>query len=387
MPVYLLCTKCKRWNKPINKKCGKCDSPFPVKNKSYYVVVNVNKKRVMRIVPNNLDRAREIENQVKNELVHGEYFDRRKANATLDEIWEKYLDAYKSHGKGWRAEERRYNQYLKPKLGKKVLGDISPFDIESIRVTLAKTKTKYGTLYTPKTIKNIIDLLSIVFNYAIDMNLFDGRNPCERVKRPKINNEVTNILTIEKLKEFIAFLDKYEHRPTANLLKFLLYTGIRLGEAFKLTFADIDFTAKTMLLRDPKGGKDQSLYLNSLAVDVLNDQKKYKHASADLVFPNQQGRVRTEIGERWLSIKKAASIPLNFRCHDLRHQFATLLASSGKVDPYTVQRLLTHKDFKTTQRYAHLYEQTMREGVKVIDDLLRGDERDAQTDPHRKDVA
>ena len=341
----------------------------------------------MRIVPNNLDRAREIENQVKNELVHGEYFDRRKANATLDEIWEKYLDAYKSHGKGWRAEERRYNQYLKPKLGKKVLGDISPFDIESIRVTLAKTKTKYGTLYTPKTIKNIIDLLSIVFNYAIDMNLFDGRNPCERVKRPKINNEVTNILTIEKLKEFIAFLDKYEHRPTANLLKFLLYTGIRLGEAFKLTFADIDFTAKTMLLRDPKGGKDQSLYLNSLAVDVLNDQKKYKHASADLVFPNQQGRVRTEIGERWLSIKKAASIPLNFRCHDLRHQFATLLASSGKVDPYTVQRLLTHKDFKTTQRYAHLYEQTMREGVKVIDDLLRGDERDAQTDPHRKDVA
>lgn len=248
------------------------------------------------------------------------------------------------------GERTDIKDILEPKLGNKVLGDISPFDIESIKITLARTETKYGTLYRPKTIKNIIDLLSIMFNYAIDMDIFDGRNPCDKVKRPKINNEINNTLTIEKLKEFIAFLDKYEHRPTANLLKYLLYTGIRLGEAFKLTYEDINFKENTMLLRDPKGGKDQKLYLNNLAIEVLYDQQKYMYPGVNLIFPNQQGRIRTEIGERWNTIKKAVGIPPNFRCHDLRHQFASLLASSGRLIliPFSVflhiKTLKPHKD-------------------------------------------
>ncbi len=370
MSVYYYCTGCKSSYSLDLKKCPKCGTAVPRVDKSFRVSVMVKGRHVNKIIPGSLTQAREIAAQIKADLVSGIYYDKRKSEQTLDEIWEKYLSAYKSHGKAWRAEERRYNQYLKPKLGKKVLSDISPFDIESIRVTLAKSETKYGTPYAPKTIKNIIDLLSILFNYAIDMDLFDGRNPCDKVKRPRINNEVTNILTVEKLKAFLIYLEKYEHRPTANLLKFLLFTGIRLGEAFKLTFADIDFADKTMVLRDPKGGKDQTLYLNDLAVSTLRDQQNYMHHASNLVFPNQQGRIRTEIGERWATIKKAVGIPLTYRCHDLRHQFATILASSGRVDPYTVQRLLTHKDFRTTQRYAHLYEQAMRNGVKVIDEMF-----------------
>jgi len=330
-----------------------------------------NRKYVTVSVPDSLQKAKEVEAKIKSELVSDEYYNRRKASITLNEIWERYLESYKARGKAWKVEERRYNQYLKPKFGKRVLSDISPFDIQSIGVTLSKTETKYGTPYRPKTIKNIIDLLSVLFNYAINMDLFEKRNPCEKVKRPKINNEVTNTLSVDKLKKFLVFLDKYNHRPTANLLKFLLFTGIRLGEAFKLAYKDINLEDGTMVLRDPKGGKDQWLCLNELAIGVIQDQKNFKNSSIDLVFPNQEGRIRTEIGDRWVSIKKAVGIPLNFRCHDLRHQFATLLASSGKVDPYTIQRLMTHKDFKTTQRYAHLYEQTMRDGVKVIDELLK----------------
>lgn len=383
MAIYYRCSECKSEFSIKLKKCSKCGMPVPKTGKVFKIRVMKNKKYITKIVPDSLQNARDIEAKIKSELAAGEYYDRRKAAHSLDEVWLKYLDSYKARGKAWKAEENRYNQYLKPKLGKKALKDISPFDIESIRVTLAKTETKYGTPYSPKTIKNIIDLLSIIYNYAIDMDLFDGRNPCEKVKRPKINNEVDNTLTVEKLKEFIMFLNSYEYRPVANLLKYLLFTGIRLGEAFKLTYKDIDFKRKTMLLRDPKGGKDQLLYLNNLAIEVLCEQKKYMYPGVDLVFPNQQGRIRTEIGERWNSIKKAVGIPQYFRCHDLRHQFATLLASSGKVDPYTIQRLLTHKDFKTTQRYAHLYDQAMRDGVKVIDQLLATQNADSNTSENK----
>jgi integrase len=55
---------------------------------------------------------------------------------------------------------------------------------------------------------------------------------------------------------------------------------------------------------------------------------------------------------------------LHVRFHDLRHTFATRLVQSG-VDLYKVSKLLGHRDIKTTQRYAHHYPESLRDGVEV----------------------
>jgi integrase len=56
----------------------------------------------------------------------------------------------------------------------------------------------------------------------------------------------------------------------------------------------------------------------------------------------------------------------HFRFHDLRHTFATQLAQRS-VDLYKIAKLLGHKDISTTQRYAHHYPESLRDGVKVLD--------------------
>ena len=56
----------------------------------------------------------------------------------------------------------------------------------------------------------------------------------------------------------------------------------------------------------------------------------------------------------------------NFRFHDLRHTFATRLVQAG-VDLYKVQRLLGHKSPSMTQRYAHHYPESLRDGVAIFD--------------------
>ena len=56
----------------------------------------------------------------------------------------------------------------------------------------------------------------------------------------------------------------------------------------------------------------------------------------------------------------------NFRFHDLRHTFATRLVQAG-VDLYKVQKLLRHKTPIMTQRYAHHYPESLRDGVEVLD--------------------
>ena len=56
--------------------------------------------------------------------------------------------------------------------------------------------------------------------------------------------------------------------------------------------------------------------------------------------------------------------------HGLRHAYGSMLASSGKVDMYVLQKLMTHKSPKMTQRYAHLRDDALKNGAGQIDDIF-----------------
>ena len=73
-----------------------------------------------------------------------------------------------------------------------------------------------------------------------------------------------------------------------------------------------------------------------------------------------------------------AALPEDFRpLHGLRHNYASRLASTGEVDLYTIQKLLTHSSPQMTQRYAHLRDETLMKAASLADDLLtpRGEEK------------
>ena len=70
-------------------------------------------------------------------------------------------------------------------------------------------------------------------------------------------------------------------------------------------------------------------------------------------------------------IKERAGLPKDFRAlHGLRHVYATMLASSGEVDMYTLQKLLTHKSPMMTQRYAHLRDETLKRASNLAGDII-----------------
>lgn len=84
-----------------------------------------------------------------------------------------------------------------------------------------------------------------------------------------------------------------------------------------------------------------------------------------------KGGQRTDINHQVNRIKEAVRLPKDFRpLHRLRHTYASMLASSGQVDLYTLQRLLTHKDPRMTQRYAHLRDETLRRASNLAEGII-----------------
>ena len=84
------------------------------------------------------------------------------------------------------------------------------------------------------------------------------------------------------------------------------------------------------------------------------------------VFPGKDGNQRKDFRRIARRVKERAQLPKDFRpIHGLRHNFASRLASSGQVDMYTLQKLLTHDSPLMTQRYAHLADEAMKRAAEI----------------------
>jgi len=132
-----------------------------------------------------------------------------------------------------------------------------------------------------------------------------------------------------------------------------LNTGLRRGEIFALTWADIDVPGARIVVRGTtaKSGVTRYLPLNREAVTVLTTWRTCV-PEATLVFPGPQGKPMTTLKTAWTKVATHAGLQ-DFTFHDLRHTFASKLVMLG-VDLNVVRELLGHASLVMTVRYAHL---------------------------------
>ncbi len=255
MPIYLHCPKCKNRNSLRARSCKKCGYTFPYQGKKYRVEIKHSGKRISRIV-NSLALAREIEVALKADLIRGELnIEKPKQIPSLDEVWAKYLPYAKEKKKSWRTDAYYYKAHIQPKFGSKRLDNITPFDLEKLRIELHKTKTRRGDYFKPATIKHILIIIRRLYNLAIKWGMYHGENPVSKITLPKVDNEVVRYLTPEEQDRLLRTLDNWPCRESACFVRFAMLTGLRRSELFRLKWEDIDFTKKLITIKGPKGGK------------------------------------------------------------------------------------------------------------------------------------
>lgn len=206
-----------------------------------------------------------------------------------------------------------------------------------------------------------------LFNWARNMEYYSGQNPTDNIKVGNLKNEVTECLSLDEISRLKVTLSLWHNKNAARIVKFALYTGFRLGEILKLEWQDVDMESNFVSLKDPKG-MPTVLPLSNNAQKIIEEALKDK-GSEICVFPNRKGERRKSFSHIWYRIRKKAGLPPDFRFHGLRHTYASYIASSGKVDLFTLQKLLNHQSPAMTQRYAHLLDSALKKGAETIDEV------------------
>ena len=278
---------------------------------------------------------------------------------TFRKIFDEYL-ASRPDLKGRANDVRRFNSYLEKDFAHKTPEEVTYFDIERLKRRLAKKELK------PATVRHALEVLRRLSNFATKHNLCSGIRFV--IEMPKVNNLMTENLTPEEYNRLENLLDEEEDIQASNLLRLALFTGMRRGELFKLKWKDINFIRKNISIKDPKSGLDETIPLNEMALSVLNNHEKEE---SEFVFPGLRGNQRKTTPRPLRRIIKKAGLK-NFRpFQGLRHSYASILVSSGKVDLYTLQKLLTQKSPQMTQRYAHLSNEALMDASNVISEIIK----------------
>ena len=296
------------------------------------------------------------------------------ARYTIARLWGAYKAA-KPNLKGWKSGtyDSLYNKHIDPAFGAKEPKDILPLDVKRVENRLLKT-------HSPQMVKHVLKQLRILCNFGARNGLCPGLS--FTIEMPKVDNIKTEDLTPGQMDGLLKAIDADDHPQAGAMMKAALFTGCRRGELFRLKWSDLDFEKGFIQLRDPKGGASQKIPMNDGARKLFLDHKARaesrqaekkppKWAFSEYVFPGRSGNQRTRVDRAVNAIKQAAGLPDDFRpLHGLRHVYASMLASSGKVDLYTLQKLMTHKTPTMTQRYAHLRDDALKAAAQVAGDIV-----------------
>ena len=299
----------------------------------------------------------ELSNKEKREALEAEK--RIKENTwTIGRLWSLY-ETTLTNDKSRKVDEGRYNKYIKDRFGSKEPHEIILLDVDRLRLKLSRK-------LSPQSVKHVLTLLSRIINFGTKRNLCKPLS--FHIKKPQVNNIRTEDLSPEQLRRLMESIESDSNPHARGMMKMALYTGMRRGEMFKLKWSDIDFERGFISIKDPKGGVDQKVPLNEATRNLLEAHPKGK---SPFVFPGRDGGQRVRIQHAVNRIRKNAKLPKEFRpLHGLRHVYASMLASSGQVDMYTLQKLLTHKSPLMTQRYAHLRDEALKKAADLAGDLI-----------------
>jgi len=302
-------------------------------------------------------QAQDLANQYRSKIAMGEdpaaEKNIKKSVPTFEQfIAERYIPFVLSYKKAANSDDSYLRNQILPVLGKKYLDEITRKDIIDFHHGL------HSKGYKPGTCNRSLILLRYAFNLAIKWEIPGVKtNPTKDVAL--LNDQEgkkERYLSKEETERLYGVLKDSDNALLQYIVPMLILTGARKMEVINARWEDVDLDRRQWRIPITKAGRPRYVPLSS---GVLHLLANVPHKEDNpWVFPNPKtGKPYISIFNSWNAARIAAGLA-DVRIHDLRHSFASFLVNAGR-SLYEVQRILGHTQIKTTQRYAHLSQDTL----------------------------
>ena len=276
-------------------------------------------------------------------------------------------------------------RHVEPVIGRAPLGQVRPSDITRVLLTMERGGSAASTR------RNAYAALPSAFDDAVANGLL-AANPVLRVRRPKASSAEALSLTVDEVRAFLAGADGLRY---AGVLRLILGTGLRRGEALALRWCDVNLDRAeaaikgslvrsdgNLIVADTKSLRSRrTVSLSPTTMQFLAQhrarQRAERCAAANLwadtgfVFVTELGQPadpRNLLRATTIASKKAGLPPVGV--HALRHTYATVALLHG-VPIHVVSRNLGHSSIAiTADIYGHLTDEAARTAALTVSDAL-----------------
>jgi integrase len=252
------------------------------------------------------------------------------------------------------------NRWILPKLKHLKAAEVTFADVDGLHAYV----TKEGGPYIAN---RMVSVMSKMFSLAIRWK-WRTDNPAHGVERNAEEKRKRYLNPRNgELEAVIKAIGEHEDQQAANIIRMLLLTGARRGEVLKARWDQFDLTdgVWTKPGATTKQKTEHRVPLSAPARQLLAQIYEEQGAGGTWVFPGRSAeQPRDGIKRAWEEIRKDARLS-DVRIHDLRHSYASFLASAGLSLPI-IGQLLGHTQPVTTARYAHLHDDPLRAATERV---------------------
>jgi integrase len=323
------------------------------------------------------DEALRLRGKIRDGVDPLEQRQQSYAEPTVTDLARDYLERHARPHKrpgSIRNDEMLLANNVLPELGHLRVSRVGRRDIE---------KLHSGLKATPYHANRALSLLSKMFSLAQEWQ-WRADTPTKGIPRFHEDRR-ENWLSVEQLESLTRALADYADQTAADAIRLLILTGAREGEVLSATWEQFDLKRGrwTKPSHHTKQKKIEHVPLSRAALDVLTRLAKTR--TGPYLFPGRFQSARVTLRRPWIQVLKAAGLTTEYRVqgkrrklirfrptvriHDLRHTYASHLVSSGQ-SLHIVGKLLGHTQAATTQRYAHVADEALRQATNQFPDVF-----------------
>lgn len=298
--------------------------------------------------------------QLRSEVVMGGDPRAKKAEAKSIPLYKElsamHLADAKLTQRSYSTTEMYVRRHIIPKWGKVRLTDIEP---RAISHWLGEKRAEG---LAPATVEKI----RVIFGRSFELGARWGvpgtdKNPVRAVSRKPFQNAKETYLSQDQAARLRLAVAESQNTQLQHIVGLLLLTGARVRELLDARWEHIDVERRTWLIAAGKTGK-RHVPLSTAALAIIAALPRFE--KCPWLIPNPETKKPfISITHSWQRARRVAQLP-DLRIHDLRHSAASFMVNSG-VDLFAVGKVLGHASYQSTQRYAHLANDTLLAAVEA----------------------